>query len=272
MKNVFLAVFVIGIIFCSQLANFEKVEAKDVYSYNESGVEYYITGIRNLMVGNFGSFVKGVSGGKAVKYFYFVFNKQNNVWIYQIHDVTNGMAKSHMIEQGYLSNSGKAQNVFNVTKNNWNTINQIDEEQEKLRKQQEESKRKNLQEQMDKAEPLLDKALECFKKKQYDKCIELHKQAIAIAPDYQDSYEYLALVYANVGKSKLGIDLMTSLLSNPKFDKAGLFFTRGQIFEMIGNKSEAGKDYGEALRHSKPGTKLRKEIEQARQSLWSRSV
>ena len=42
-KKIFLAVLVIEIIFCSQLANFEKAEAKDVFAYSEGGIEYYIS-------------------------------------------------------------------------------------------------------------------------------------------------------------------------------------------------------------------------------------
>ena len=273
LKKFFLAVLVIEIIFCSQLTNFEKAEAKDVFAYSEGGIEYYISGHRTLnpLIGAFGSVVKGVSGGKIVKTLYFVFNPKNEVWLYQIQDWTGGMARSYVMEQGYLSNSGKAQTVYNVTKNNLNTIYQSDEKQEKIRKQQEEEKQRNLKEQEEKAEPLLEKAFEYFKKNQYDKVIELQKQAIEVAPDYFASYEELSIMYSRLNKHQLAINLLTNALSNQNLEKAKIFFVRGQIFENMRNISEAGKDYREALNHN-PKPELRNEIEKARQRVWRRSI
>ena len=105
-----------------------KADAKDVFAYAEGGIEYYIgnCGYRTLnpLIGAFGSVVKGVSGGKIVKTLYFIFNPapSNGEWVYQIQDWTNGMARSYVVEEGYLSNSGKAQTVYNVTKNNLKII------------------------------------------------------------------------------------------------------------------------------------------------------
>ena len=274
LKKFFLAMLVVGIIFFSQLANFEKAEAKDVFAYAEGGIEYYIgnCGYRTLnpLIGAFGSVVKGVSGGKTVKTLYFVFNPYKGEWVYQIQDLTGGMAHSYVVEEGYLSNSGKAQTVYNVTKNNLNTIYQSDEKQEKIRKQQEEEKQRNLKEQEEKAEPLLEKAFEYFKKNQYDKVIELQKQAIAVAPDYFASYEELSFMYSRLNKHQLAINLLTNALSNQNLEKAKIFFVRGQIFENMGNISDAGKDYREALNHN-PKPELRKEIERARQRVWNKS-
>lgn len=80
MAKKFLSVMLlaVGIIFVSQ--NF--VSAADVYAYSEGGIEYYVTGSRtlNLLVGAFGSFVKGVSGGKVVKKFLFCFLSGSVQW------------------------------------------------------------------------------------------------------------------------------------------------------------------------------------------------
>ncbi len=152
-----------------------------------------------------------------------------------------------------------------------NTLYQQDEEQEKIRKQQEEEKQRNLKEQEEKAEPLLAKAFEHFKKKQYDKTVELQKQAIEAAPDYFASYEELSYMYARLNKHQLAIDLLTNALSNQNLEKSKIFFVRGQIFENMKNISEAGKDYREALNHN-PKPELKREIEQAQQRIWSRSI
>ena len=106
---------IVGIVLGSQIANISRASAADVYAYTEGGIEYYISGHRQLnpLIGAFGSIVKGVSGGKIVKTFYFVFNPYKGKWVYQIQDWTRGMANSYVVEQGYLSNSGKAQTVYN---------------------------------------------------------------------------------------------------------------------------------------------------------------
>ena len=111
----------VGIIFGSQVADVSKASAADVYAYTEGGVEYYVTGRRNAspFSQNFASFVKGVSGGKIVRHLFFVFGINNGQWVYEIQDQTNGMTRSYVVEQGYLSNSGKAQTVFDITKKNF---------------------------------------------------------------------------------------------------------------------------------------------------------
>ena len=122
MKNFFAVMLLaVGIIFGSQVADVSKVSAADVYAYSVGGVEYYVTGRRNAspFSQNFASFVKGVSGGKIVRHLFFVFGINNGQWVYEIQDQTNGMTRSYVVEQGYLSNSGKAQTVFDITKKNF---------------------------------------------------------------------------------------------------------------------------------------------------------
>ena len=111
----------VGIIFGSQVAEVSKASAADVYAYTEGTIEYYVTGRRNAspFSENFASFVKGVSGGKIVKHLFFVFGKSDGRWFYQIQDQTGGMASSYIVEAGPLSNSGKAQAVYDVTKKNF---------------------------------------------------------------------------------------------------------------------------------------------------------
>ena len=111
----------VGIILGSQTADVQTASAADVYAYTEGGVEYYVTGRRNgsPFAEDFASFVKGVSGDKVVKHLFFVFGKSSGRWVYQIQDQTGGMARSYVVEQGYLSNSGKAQTVFDITKKNF---------------------------------------------------------------------------------------------------------------------------------------------------------
>ena len=109
----------VGIILSSQFADLSKASAADVYAYTEGGIEYYVTGRRSMQFGYFSSYVKGVRDGQAVKSLFFTFNKSNGEWVYQIQDHTGGLARAYVLEQGYLSNSSKAQTVYNVTKQNF---------------------------------------------------------------------------------------------------------------------------------------------------------
>lgn len=108
----------VGIALGSQFADVSTANAADVYAYTEGGVEYYVTGGvlgGSPFSGDFGAYVKGVSGGKVVKELFFVFGNRNGQWIYQIRQGRVGAT----IERGYLSDSGKAQTVYNVTKKNF---------------------------------------------------------------------------------------------------------------------------------------------------------
>ena len=88
--------------------------------------------------------------------------------------------------------------------------------------------------------------------------------------DYVPSYVELAFMYSRLNKHQQGINLLNNAILNRNLRDANLFFTRGQIFEMMNNLSEAGKDYREALNICENG-ELRHNIQQAQQRLWSKS-
>ena len=83
----------VGIIFGSQTVDISKAMAADVYAYTEGSIEYYVTGRvygGSPFSGEFGSFVKGVSGGKSVKSLFFAFVMRKGQWIYYIYQGRGG--------------------------------------------------------------------------------------------------------------------------------------------------------------------------------------
>lgn len=266
MKKFFAAMLLaVGIILGSQVADVSKASAADVYACTEGGVEYYVYNYEGFSQDNYKTilyyriFVKGVSGGKVTKQLVYRYTKPSGAWEYEIF----AYGTNNVLSRGSVSSNSTARAILDLV-----VSGKFKAEWDKAQKSTA-TNDNELSKEEARAEELLEEAYQYFQKNQYAKVIELQKQAIAVAPKYVASYVELALMYARIKKPQQGIDLITNAIVKRGLNHYRLFFTRGQIYELMGNLSEAGKNYGQALNICNNDA-ARREIQQAQQKLWQK--
>ena len=238
--------------------------AVSYYAYSNNGTDYYLISTRRDQANTLYVWLNGVRNERVVERIKYAYFQKNGANYFVLVSESGG----YTIGEGYVSSNGAASNVYDIVLSG--KFNAAVQKDIAANKEVEKQKQLALDEQKNKAEPLLEEAFEYFKKNQYNKTIELQKKAIEVAPDYVPSYVELAFMYSRLNNHQQGINLLNNAILNRNLRDANLFFTRGQIFEMMNNLSEAGKDYREALNICENG-ELRHNIQQAQQRLWSKS-
>lgn len=257
----------VGIFIVGQAADMSKATAADVYACTDGGVEYYVYNYESFAqdqyrkILQYNVFVKGVSGGKVVKLLiYGFYPKPAGVWEYAAFN----QSTRARIFSGRVSGNSTAQAILDVVTSG--KFNEHQKQAAQVKKHEDEE----LTEQEARAEELLEEAFECFNRKQYTKAVELQKQAIAVAPDYVSSYFELALLYSRLNRHREGINLLTDAIVKRGLRHHRLYFARGEIYRHMGNLTEAGKDYSQALNVCN-NDRDRRQIQAAQQKLWQRS-